>query len=325
MTTRTLSRWLLLALSLTFCVPNVATAQLTEQLRSMRERRKAGEMLERARTALDSKNVELAEWYLDRIEKMDVDQNALSLRGGDNPAALRAQIAQLKTSSQLARALGEGESNAQPSPLPVPNQGPSANRLNPATQPPANLERPPVSSVARAVATEPAAEETPKARAQRMLARGWAALSEGDVNSAVVWYQHALSCEATFAEQEFSPEDLATEFRNRNIDLGKVLAANAETRRPPASATAPAATQAEAATPLQNPAATSVVSRKPASDQPGGLVDPALMEADKITSSRLLERGAKLLSAKDARDARSGTRKTASDGPCAAGKSASGA
>ena len=288
---------MLVALSLTFCSYSVAPAQLTEQLRSISERRKADDLLKRARSAMDDGNLALAEWYLDRVDKMEVKFDSVFGRTTDTPARLRESIAQAKANNRLSEALQKdglvdnGQTIPQASNVPGDKFVPSLNPPTELASPPANATAASTNQTANPATSQPV-NESPKAKAQRLLAKAWSALGAGEVSAAAGWYQNALACDAQFSEGEFSPAHLAAEFKKRGINLGDAIAGLSVT------ADSEATKAVEPAPKLLDPAALAVIqpesgqSTAPAEQES---LDPQLLEADQITSSRLLERGATLV------------------------------
>jgi general secretion pathway protein D len=90
------------------------------QLWGSSDRRTADGLLRRARKALDENNLELADWYLQRVEKLNVDYTA-AIKGKDTPKQLRMELEQRRADQRLNGT----------SPSPLPSDGSTAEAATP--------------------------------------------------------------------------------------------------------------------------------------------------------------------------------------------------
>ena len=85
------------------------TAALFGQLSGMNERRTADNLIKHAREYMDEGNLELAEWYVEKAEKLNVKYNGLWSRFTDTPQKLREDLLKLSAKKKLADAAKQFE------------------------------------------------------------------------------------------------------------------------------------------------------------------------------------------------------------------------
>ncbi len=126
--------------------------------------------------------------------------------------------------------------------------------------------------------------------ARTYLAHGQAALADGNTDAAVEWYHRALATNETFDEAEYSPQALAFALTKQGVPAELLMP------RSPTSAMVENPNVSATTAKLVNPAATESLAKTlprimdpPADARP---LPDEIVDADSITSSRLLERGA---------------------------------
>ncbi|HEY6564076.1 MAG TPA: hypothetical protein VIY86_06240, partial [Pirellulaceae bacterium] len=87
-----------------------ATAPRRGPVRQITDRQTADQLLKRARMAIASGNLELADWYVDAAEKLHVNYDSILHRFSDTPSKIRAEIQKLRQS----RPAPPATSNAPP-------------------------------------------------------------------------------------------------------------------------------------------------------------------------------------------------------------------
>ncbi len=180
------------------------SASIVSQSSSAGTRREADELLRRARVAMKDGDLTQARWYLDRLEKMDVNYDGLFQRFADTPAKLRRDLEKLDGTladsapvaakpSELPERLGQ---EAQPLPAPVPMSAGQVVQNPFATQPPGaapvpgplrgvdSVEPPDLAVKGRAAAAPANTSAADKTQALQLLATAQAALGRGEIQRA---------------------------------------------------------------------------------------------------------------------------------------------
>ena len=165
------------------------------QIKSITDRRTADGLLRRAREALNDGNVELAEWYVDRVEKSGIDYSAkMFQRFVDTPAKVREAITQSKSGQPL-------------------NSVASSNG-SVDVAPPTDLSQPTIPNGIPATGAATALEASvtaKKSRATAQIERARNAMALGNTSEAVAWYHSARQLNAGFQLGEYGPVQLKNE------------------------------------------------------------------------------------------------------------------
>jgi general secretion pathway protein D len=176
-----------------------------------------GQFLKRARQAMRDGNYQLAEYYVERAEKEERRSSRLFGRFGDSPQKVRRDLAK-------ARA-GRDETVPTPSSrfeLPAPDASPDRGANAAPADAPARLP-----DGAIDLMTNRAGEQ-----AHAYLNKARMALAQGNTTAAIGWYHSALATGATFAPDEYSPDDLATELRAAGVDPRQLVPTADRGRQP---------------------------------------------------------------------------------------------
>ena len=196
------------------------SAALFGQLGGMNERRTADNLIKRARELMNEGNLELAEWYVEKAEKLNVKYDGLWSRFADTPQKLRADLLKLSAQKKLADAAKQLEP-------PAPSQQFRPQPVAPAAAPQAAPT--PASGVAGGSATQPSISATvdnltddSKSRAVRYLKLGHEALASGNTVAALGYYRSSLATGAAFGGNEFSPAQLADALRKAGVDEARL-------------------------------------------------------------------------------------------------------
>ena len=242
-------------------------------VKSITDRRTANGLLRRSREALADGNIELAEWYVEQVERSGIDYSAkMFQRFVDSPEKVREAIAQKKASLPLTDAIARANTlNAPTTAADVPP---------PATQPTIPVGIPATGS-ANATQLE-AAISGKKSKAVALIERSRRALAQGNTSEAVAWYHSVSNLDVDFVEGEFGPKQLRQQLVAAGVSKNLLTA---DDTAPPAdphlSITDPAQfaqMSPQLPTALETPEASYV-------DADGQLLAP-----EEITSSSLLER-----------------------------------
>ncbi|HRX78994.1 MAG TPA: hypothetical protein P5307_08020, partial [Pirellulaceae bacterium] len=183
---------------------NVAVGQSASADEAAR-RREADKWLRQARQAIESGNSDVAEFCVDRAEKLNAKYDSALDRLADTPAKVRRDIAATR---------GSGTDRPQ-----VPSQ-----QFNPAASVPSGSMGFPNNNTASANPEQVLNQltSTGKAQASEYLNRGRQALQQGDKTAALSWYQRAVATGATFGPGEFSPVHLATDLQRAGLDISRM-------------------------------------------------------------------------------------------------------
>jgi len=179
-------------------------------------RRESDKWLRQARQNLEQGNFEAAEYCVQRAEKLNAKYDSVLSRFADTPQKVRQALeaAQMKQGGNVTR----------PSERFTPGGASAAAER---TGSPARSPQSPEQTLN--MLTNDA-----KAKASEYLARGRAALQQGDQLAAIASYQQAAALGATFSNQEYAPAQLAAELEKAGVDPARLKAA---------APTAPFATQ----------------------------------------------------------------------------------
>jgi len=186
------------------------------QLRGFADRRKAEDLLKRARKAIDDGKLELAQWYADRADKLGIDFDTFLGRMSDTPTKIRDDVRKARVNLETLSTLHDNTGR-------LPNEAsrssaPSQQFTPQTTSQPSYVDgtaaRVPTSTPNYAPTVSPndqldAMVDTPKARAVDSLRRAREALNRGNRIVAVGWYQNALATGANFSPDEYGPQQLA--------------------------------------------------------------------------------------------------------------------
>ena len=238
-TTKKRSLGFALALALSVGASGVLPSAVTAQVGGSYSARKTSDnLVKRGRDMLQQNNLELATWYLEKAEKLNVEYDGIMSKWKDSPAKLRADL----NKAIAAQANGRPavpptpEGNLPPGPPPVSPSVPSQ------TYQPSELPLPVPSSVsnvpARPTPSPIGAEanlepnsinqengvvnrltDDSKTRALRYLTQARQALQKGNQIAALGYYRACLSCNARFDLTDGdSPQRLAIDLRNAGVD-----------------------------------------------------------------------------------------------------------
>lgn len=178
-----------------------------------RERQEVDRLLQEARQALSRGDLEAAEKRLVQAERLPVKYDPLYERFQDTPAKVRRTLREM----QAARSREEGirpSERFSPSPnaLALPNNAPPQAGPGPSGNGFPALD----------VLTDDV-----KAKAKAFAEKGRLALQQGDIAGATAWCQKALSLNAAFAPNEYSPAALADELRRAGVAPERLAASTA--------------------------------------------------------------------------------------------------
>lgn len=189
------------------------------QLRGFADRRKAEDLLQRARHAIEDGKLELAQWYVDRAENLNVNFDTFLRRMSDTPAKIRDDIRKARVNLETLPTL---QNNTQSQPRDKSSSVAPSQQFTPQT-----TTLPPVDGTA----TPPAFDSnvspdrqldvtaiTPKSRALDSLHRARNAVQLGNRVAAVNWYQRVLATGARFSPDEYGPQQLADELRKLGVE-----------------------------------------------------------------------------------------------------------
>lgn len=170
------------------------------------ERKQTAEQwLKLARQSLKAGDIDQATRYVERAEKLNVKFDSFLSRMSDTPEKVRRDIAAAKnTATQTA-------TPSQRFTASRPDQGPAAT--------PASASQP--AGPQRSEITADFANDA-KAKAQRYLESGRAALKQGNINEAISWRQRAVALNATFAAGDYSPAELGRELQQAGVDPSRL-------------------------------------------------------------------------------------------------------
>ncbi|MCA9262501.1 MAG: hypothetical protein KDA60_01585 [Planctomycetales bacterium] len=182
-----------------------AATGLGQLLGSGGNRKSADGLLKRTRTALDDGNLELAEWYLKRVEQMDIDYSGIRTV---TPQKLRVELEQRKADARLAA----GNTAATPpnvAPMPSQRYEPQLVDANisetgfPALPVPAP-DPSSIGALPNAEMIDRLAEVSPEAGLIH-LQNARRAVAAGNLTAAVGYYHNAIATGASFAGQNDTP------------------------------------------------------------------------------------------------------------------------
>lgn len=167
-------------------------------------RQDADSWLRQARQAIKKGRLDIAEQCVDRSEALKVRYDATTSRFADTPAKVRSDIA-------AARRNASG--GAQPpsqrfTPGTLREGGSPASQNSPAPARPGPSREQVLNTLTNDTAT----------KARDYVARGRAALQQGNSSAAAAWYQRALGMRAAFAPGEYSTQHLALELQRAGVD-----------------------------------------------------------------------------------------------------------
>ncbi|MGE0758536.1 MAG: hypothetical protein AB7O38_16030 [Pirellulaceae bacterium] len=176
-----------------------STAQ--QEASSDAERRLAAEQwLKQARQALRDGNLDAAEDYAGRAERLGAG-NGPPGSTADSPALVRRDVAAAR------------QNGGRPA---APSQRFAPNRTD-AVPPPAGGALLHMSDQSLEALTDDA-----KVRALQFVNNGRQALKRGDVNEALAWRQKALATGAAFSANEYSPANLTLELKQAGVDPARL-------------------------------------------------------------------------------------------------------
>jgi type II secretory pathway component GspD/PulD (secretin) len=239
------------------------------QLGNFKKRQKAENLLRRARKVLDEGNIELAEWYVDSADRLDVDYESILSRFGDTPQSVRQAIAAKRIIMQ--RSGVSPKASGDPS-VPSGRFEPQSARGEMA-----------LDSIDDAVAMS----RPNKANAVALLQKARTAMAERNLTAAAGWYKSAVAVGATFEKREYSPQRLYKELIEAGVSVDQLqLSPTTFTHLPP-----PGFDELAVAVDLSQ--------NHPTIQVPQELTDPQSLtvgDGDSISSSSLLERAAMIKS-----------------------------
>ncbi len=216
-----------------FCV--LTATALCGQLGGMNERRTADNLIRRARDLMNEGNLELAEWYVEKAEKLDVKFDGLWSRFADTPQKIRADLLKLKAKKKLADAAKQlqpptpsQQFRPQPATAKAPAKAPSDSAAGPQGANGVN------SKTTSAGATIDELTDDAKSRALRYLNLGREAIASGNTVAALGYYRSSLATGAEFDSNEFSPAQLAEALQKAGVDPAR-LQPVAEPETPPSA------------------------------------------------------------------------------------------
>jgi len=172
-------------------------------------RQEAGKWLAQARRAMKDGNLDLAEYYVQRAEKLNVKYDALFARYTETPEKVRADLAKLRAS---------GAGPARPSSQVSPPSGDPRNG-----NPRAAAPRDPFTVPAGNNTVDRLSDDS-KAKAKFFLENGRRALEQKDIAGAIGWYQKASATGAQFSPGEFSPAALAAALQQAGVTPDRLRA-----------------------------------------------------------------------------------------------------
>lgn len=174
------------------------------------ERRQAADQwVKRARQAMKDGNLDLADDYVMRAEKIDAKYNSMLSRFSDSPAKVRRDLTEARKKS--------GKTVAAPSQRMTPSR--------PSQEEPAQTAASGRSSGPGTGKIVESLTDDSRAKAQRFLESGRNALKQGAINEAIAWRQKALATGASFGPGEYSPADLARELQQAGVDPNRLTRA----------------------------------------------------------------------------------------------------
>lgn len=159
------------------------------------KRAEASKSLRLADQAMKEGNLPLAEYYIERAEKLNVAYDPATAQFENTPAKARQKLAQLKAG-------GAKSGKASAKPAAATSGGTPAD---------------PFAARHRDSAVDSLTNDS-KAKAKMFLEKGRAALTAKDLVGATSWYQKAVAAKAQFGPGEYSPETLAAELRRRGVE-----------------------------------------------------------------------------------------------------------
>ncbi|HUG69726.1 MAG TPA: hypothetical protein VMM76_18385, partial [Pirellulaceae bacterium] len=177
------------------------TASADEAVR----RREADKWLRQARQALEAGKPDVADYCVDRAEKLNASFDSVLSRFADTPAKVRRDIDAARA-GVASRPQTPSQQFSPTSPLPGGLSAPA----------PSNTTAPGSDQVLNQLTS------IGKAQANEYLQRGRQALQQGDNTAALSWYQRAVATGASFAPGEFSPVQLASELQRAGIDISRI-------------------------------------------------------------------------------------------------------
>ncbi len=161
-----------------YCASVLAVSQASPATTSS-EGVEAQRLLRAARQAMDQGDHRLAESYIDRAERLNVQYDPLYERFMDTPAKTRRELRERLASGSTVTATAAGSPTAEHQ---LAMLGGDA-----------------------------------KTKARSYLEKARLALQQGDITGAIAWRQKALATGATFSPGEYSPETLAGELRRAGV------------------------------------------------------------------------------------------------------------
>ena len=168
-------------------------------------RREADKWLRQARQALEAGKPDVAEYCVDRAEKLNASFDSVLSRFADTPAKVRRDIDATRGAGS-ARPQPTNQQNASEPPLPNASSTPATG----------NTTAPGTDQVLNQLTSNG------KAQAIDYLQRGRQSLQQGDKTAALSWYQRAVATGATFAAGEFAPVHFASELQRAGVDISRI-------------------------------------------------------------------------------------------------------
>lgn len=238
--------------------PNLANAQLGG---TFSERKTCDNLVSRGREMLQQNNLELASWYLEKAEKLNVEYDGIISRWKDTPAKLRIDVNKAIAEAQKGVPAAPPEPSASRTGTPAPSNPPRSNSPSPSQlYQPSSLPLPthesvaplahggaprPVAPIGSTVSNDPTvvdansyrnerlAEMTDdaKRRALKYLSQARSSLQAGNKIAAIGYYRACVSCRAEFtlADRD-SPNRLAIDLQNAGVDVAQLHVASSDPR-----------------------------------------------------------------------------------------------
>ncbi len=249
------------------------------QLQDLKKRHTADALLKKAREALRDNNVQLAEFYVEGAERLDIEYESLFAKFNDTPVKVREALVQKK--AELQRSGGSVPRSSGN--LPSARFAAKAAYEQPAGSSPTE-PRVPASLAGLDRDGVSVGGPLGKSDAIGYLQRGRKALASRNLVAAIGWYKSAAALGVEFRPGEYSPQTLHDELVQAGIAPGELTlsAATPDHGPPPGYESGRAEPVDLADTDVQ---------------LPSHLVDPqsvSVTQEDAVTSSSLLARAAKI-------------------------------
>jgi len=210
--------------SVTKAQPTCVTARLAvwsiiaQPNSSLADERQVADLLKRARAAGRAGNLDVAYNLLDRAQRLSGSRSTLFQPFGDTPEKVRRDLDRMRSSS------------ARPSDRQIRSvaRGVTETRRPVAT----GSSRGSFTDHRRAAQPLDSLVENKKAKAQRYLEKGRAALLQRNTLSAIDWYQRAAAIRAEFGPREYSPAKLAEDLRRAGVSPNQLSRPAGRTQQP---------------------------------------------------------------------------------------------